>query len=413
LQTADRLGLPLLLASFDMAFVKLSRHVIGQVLQAQQDNSRTLAQLLQTSVQALREAVDLSGQLTLLARQLHLDLALTDNVSGALLAACQTWMQDVGTGEAACVERIDIGGRSRAQLLLRPRAHASLAEPELVRALVDLLRLELERQVRERDHTREEGAQLLRNLLADDTEVSSRHPLLACRGWAGDLLGLAITTGPSSPWALAELHQAPGVSAYAPLFLQEGDVLLALLPEVAPTVVPVAAADGIDGVGVLDVLQAHLGAHGHIGVSLPVTQTSIGLDECLRQARLALALAQETRLPCYCYGTRNAAACAPLTTPQTLAEARAVVARHLGPLIDYDQTHGTVLLHTVQRFLDNDRLFKATAFDLGIHRQTLVYRLKLVEQLTGLKPASTEGTARLWLALQAGRAAGLLEGSVD
>jgi PucR family transcriptional regulator, purine catabolism regulatory protein len=45
---------------------------------------------------------------------------------------------------------------------------------------------------------------------------------------------------------------------------------------------------------------------------------------------------------------------------------------------------------------------------LHIHRQTLVYRLKSVEQLTGLKPTSTVGTTSLWIALQAARAAGIL-----
>jgi sugar diacid utilization regulator len=45
--------------------------------------------------------------------------------------------------------------------------------------------------------------------------------------------------------------------------------------------------------------------------------------------------------------------------------------------------------------------------DLGVHRQTLVYRLRKAEQLTGLKPTSTRGAAMLWLALQAADSAHL------
>nr|WP_287815406.1 helix-turn-helix domain-containing protein [Pseudomonas sp.] len=66
------------------------------------------------------------------------------------------------------------------------------------------------------------------------------------------------------------------------------------------------------------------------------------------------------------------------------------------------------MLPTLSTFLSNDGNWKATAFDLGVHRQTLVYRLKLVEQLTGLKPTATQGIARFWIALQAGKNTGLL-----
>ncbi|WP_367620482.1 hypothetical protein [Pseudomonas sp. CAN1] len=33
----------------------------------------------------------------------------------------------------------------------------------------------------------------------------------------------------------------------------------------------------------------------------------------------------------------------------------------------------------------------------------MVYRLKLVEQLIGIKPTTTQGIARLWIAIQAGK----------
>ena len=52
-------------------------------------------------------------------------------------------------------------------------------------------------------------------------------------------------------------------------------------------------------------------------------------------------------------------------------------------------------------FLRNDGVWQTSADELNIHRQTLVYRLKKVEQLTGLKPTTTEGSALLWLALTA------------
>ena len=59
-------------------------------------------------------------------------------------------------------------------------------------------------------------------------------------------------------------------------------------------------------------------------------------------------------------------------------------------------------------FLAADGSWRQTAEELHIHRQTLVYRLKTVKQLTGLEPSSTVGTTSLWLALQAGRPAGII-----
>lgn len=47
--------------------------------------------------------------------------------------------------------------------------------------------------------------------------------------------------------------------------------------------------------------------------------------------------------------------------------------------------------------------FTVAAGKLNVHRQTLVYRLKSIEALTGTYPTSTEGTMRFWYALEAAR----------
>jgi DNA-binding PucR family transcriptional regulator len=42
-----------------------------------------------------------------------------------------------------------------------------------------------------------------------------------------------------------------------------------------------------------------------------------------------------------------------------------------------------------------------------VHRQTLTYRIKRVEELCGHAPTTTSGSAMLWLALTAADSAGL------
>jgi purine catabolism regulator len=100
-----------------------------------------------------------------------------------------------------------------------------------------------------------------------------------------------------------------------------------------------------------------------------------------------------------------------IMAPKSLEEARALVGRYLGPLIEHDRIQSAALLKTLITFLENDGNWKATAIDLEVHRQTLVYRLKLVEQLTGIKPTTTQGIARFWIAIQAGKNTELFEGN--
>ncbi len=54
-----------------------------------------------------------------------------------------------------------------------------------------------------------------------------------------------------------------------------------------------------------------------------------------------------------------------------------------------------------------------SADELTVHRQTLVYRLKKVQQLTGLHPSSAEGTALVWLAFTGALRAGLDMAEID
>jgi purine catabolism regulator len=96
-------------------------------------------------------------------------------------------------------------------------------------------------------------------------------------------------------------------------------------------------------------------------------------------------------------------------SPRSLSEMRRLVDRVLRPLIDHDRASGGELLASLELFLRNDRSWTRTADGLGVHRQTLVYRLGQVERLTGCKPTSTEGIATLWLALQAAQTTGVLD----
>lgn len=83
--------------------------------------------------------------------------------------------------------------------------------------------------------------------------------------------------------------------------------------------------------------------------------------------------------------------------PRTPGEANEIVRRVLGPLTDRTAA-SSMLLDTLCAFLDEDRNWAATAERLGIHRQTLAYRLKQIEKLTGRRLKRTRDIAELWVA---------------
>jgi purine catabolism regulator len=75
--------------------------------------------------------------------------------------------------------------------------------------------------------------------------------------------------------------------------------------------------------------------------------------------------------------------------------------RILGPLIAYDGEHATELVHSLGVFLEHNRSWQRSAEELHVHKQTLVYRMHRVEELTGRDLRDTADVVQFWLALRA------------
>jgi sugar diacid utilization regulator len=72
--------------------------------------------------------------------------------------------------------------------------------------------------------------------------------------------------------------------------------------------------------------------------------------------------------------------------------------RQLGPLLDYDSTHGTELMRTVASYLSAGCSTRRTAELLCIHHRTVSYRLSRAAELTGLRLDDQEDCFRVQLA---------------
>ncbi|MBS1886193.1 MAG: PucR family transcriptional regulator ligand-binding domain-containing protein [Actinobacteria bacterium] len=73
----------------------------------------------------------------------------------------------------------------------------------------------------------------------------------------------------------------------------------------------------------------------------------------------------------------------------------------LGPIVEHDERTNGELLHTLILFLEENRSWKVTSERLFIHRQTLIHRVKRIEELSGRRLDSTEDVCDLWLAIKA------------
>jgi PucR-like helix-turn-helix protein/diguanylate cyclase with GGDEF domain len=237
--------------------------------------------------------------------------------------------------------------------------------------------VELEQRASERTERRHTGAALLGELLDGELPLAAVRTDLMRRGLPEPLVLACFHPAPAEP--ARRLHHLIQLHERYPLLLRRERHLYALLP---------------DDPALVELLRNELGDRTAAGLSNPLTAT-LNVPEAARQARLALRHADPAGTPV----ARHAALSGLL--PRSVTEARELVRRYVGPLAEHDRANGTELVHTLRTFLRRDGAWQASATELGIHRQTLVYRLRTVRELTGLHPTSTVGTATFWLALEA------------
>lgn len=73
----------------------------------------------------------------------------------------------------------------------------------------------------------------------------------------------------------------------------------------------------------------------------------------------------------------------------------------LGPLDEYDREQGGELIPSLRAFLQHNARWETAAAELYVHRHTLRYRMRKVEELTGRDLASSFDRMEFWLALRA------------
>lgn len=142
----------------------------------------------------------------------------------------------------------------------------------------------------------------------------------------------------------------------------------------------------------------------HMGISDLIKQIK-RINDAFAEAKLAYKNTTDA-LPVQHYAKQNYSR---YTLPRNLQDAERIFELNLGALHQQDQQKNTRYVHTLKVFLENDRAWEKTAKQLHIHKQTLVYRMQKIQEITTRTINSTADIVELWIAIKAGEILGYIE----
>ncbi|MGW2604465.1 PucR family transcriptional regulator [Streptomyces mirabilis] len=454
---AEEEGLPLLEVPRRTPFLAISK-AVSAAIAADQYRAVTAGFAAQRELtkQALNDGPE--GLLSALAGQVDGWAALYD-ASGAVVATAPEWAgrraariipdvkrlrerpapasSVVGGEDRVELHSLGTGRRPRAALAVGTAAALGTAERYAVHSAIALLTLTTERSRSLHAAEQRIGAAVLRMLLAGQPEHA--------RTVAGDLYGelldapfrliLAESASASAARAHADGHArvAAAKPSKAPVVVPDptnGDPLggLAEIVESAAArsgesvlVVPdgerlvVLAVDGGAAVAACGEYAAALdaariatreqpvGEEDELVVGLSAPAGPIAAAAAYKQAEQALSVARRRGRSLVEHEELAAGSVLPLLADDAV---RAFADGLLRPLNEHDATGRGDLVASLRAWLSRHGQWDAAAADLGVHRHTLRYRMRRVEEILGRSLDDPDVRMELWLALKATAAAG-------
>ncbi|MFI6468245.1 PucR family transcriptional regulator [Streptomyces sp. NPDC050538] len=427
--TAEEEGLPLLEVPRRTPFIAISK-AVSAAIAADQYRSVTAGFAAQRELtkQALTDGPE--GLLAALAAQVDGWAALYD-ASGAVVATAPEWSGRRAARLTADVERLRdrpapassvVGGpdnedrvelhtlgtgrRPRAALAVGTASALGTAERYAVHSAIALLTLTTERSRSLQAAHERIGAAVLRLLLAG-------HPDHA-RAVAGDLYGglldapFRIIVGESTDGepldGLAEVvESAAARSGEAVLVVPEGPERLVALAVDGGAAVEACAEYAATLEGERAVGGQEQGGEEHelvVGLSAPAGP--IAAAAAYKQAEQALSVARRRGRVLVEHEQLAAGSVLPLLADDAV---RAFADGLLRPLAEHDATGRGDLVASLRAWLSRHGQWDAAAADLGVHRHTLRYRMRRVEEILGRSLDDPDVRMELWLALKATAAA--------
>ena len=428
--TAQEEGLPLLEVPRRTPFIAISK-AVSAAIAADQYRSVTAGFAAQRELtkQALTDGPE--GLLAALAAQVDGWAALYD-ASGAVVATAPEWAGRRAARLTADVERLRdrpapassvVGGpdnedrvelhtlgtgrRPRAALAVGTASALGTAERYAVHSAIALLTLTTERSRSLRAAHERIGAAVLRLLLAG-------HPDHA-RAVAGDLYGglldapfriiVGESTGGEPLDGLAEVvESAAARSGEAVLVVPEGPERLVALAVDGGAAVEACGeyAATLEGERASSTTGERTGDEDDLVVGLSAPAGPIAAAAAYKQAEQALSVARRRGRVLVEHEQLAAGSVLPLLADDAV---RAFADGLLRPLSEHDATGRGDLVASLRAWLSRHGQWDAAAADLGVHRHTLRYRMRRVEEILGRSLDDPDVRMELWLALKATAAA--------
>ncbi|MBG0852150.1 PucR family transcriptional regulator [Streptomyces spinoverrucosus] len=420
---AENEGLPLLEVPRRTPFLAITK-AVSAAIAADQYRAVTAGFAAQRELtkQALSEGPE--GLLAVLAAQIDGWAALYD-ASGAVVAAAPEWAGRRAARLTADVERlrdrpapassvvggpehedrvelhtIGTGRRPRAALAVGTAAAPGTAERYALHSAIALLTLTTERSRSLQAAEQRIGAAVLRMLLAGQPDHA--------RAVAGDLYGdlldapyrIVLAECPSGNAGIAEAVEAAAArSGESVLAVPEGDgERLVVLAADGGAVVAACGEYAAARQAALAGQEPSAGEEDDLVVGLSAPAGPIAAAAAYKQAEQALSVARRRGRVLVEHEQLAAGSVLPLLADDAV---RAFADGLLRALHEHDATGRGDLVASLRAWLSRHGQWDAAAADLGVHRHTLRYRMRRVEEILGRSLDDPDVRMELWLALKA------------
>lgn len=399
-QASERNALPVLWIHYPMPFVAISRAVAEASLGEQSRRLMRTARIYDSLRSSVPEEVHHSRIAGVLSKEFGCPVHVCDRRTGVAFYPRDPPVPD---DLSAAVRRADEGrlvAGARAVPVPGSAVEALIAEvpthdmaallvvrPEhdpldgvLVQHASTVVAVELSQARLALEHRRRAGAELMAHLLEGRLEPRGARRQLVAEGLPPES-AVAIVAGGGRSDHVQELHLALWRRDVPHVLVIRSDIAHALVPNDDSIIVAVADA---------------LGRGGHVGASTQLADVR-RVPDADREATWALGLARQQDLATARYGQVSA----PLGLLSGPQDAAAMVRQWLGPLQEHDRAHQSELVRTLETFFACQRSWQGSADALHVHRQTVLYRVHRIEELTGRSLRETSDIAQFWLALRA------------
>ena len=391
IEVADDLGFPVLETARSVPFVTIARLVADSNRGPATARAAKVLRLYDILRRSHRAPHSRPGLLEQLGKELQATLHVVDAVRGRELmpsgealpeairrAATQRVRESGGRLPAfnrlqvgqETVLLIPVGEQDAHALVLRARNDDDQVDLILAEHVAMIAELDVERRQARASRLRDRGATLIRSLLDSSIAAESATAEL-------DSLGLG-----NGPWRVtawrserdgaretADLAEELAHAGWPSVRLQIGQVHLVVVTD----------EDFEAGLAVdLVPLNAVMGAS-------ELMRSPTRLNDAFRQARWALESASTSGARTAVYGSHGS-----YFLPLTVAEGEWTVQRLLGPVLEYDAEHDSQLVESLEVYFEVNRSWQEGARRLGIHKQTLVYRMKTVSYTHLTLPTNRE-----------------------